>query len=52
LISIVTEVDSEEFEYYRVCGKHYDELMKGYYQNENNNNSKIRPYSEEQTLVT
>ena len=52
LISIVTEVDSEEFEYYRVCGKHYDELMRGYYQNENNNNSKIRPYSEEQTLVT
>ena len=53
LISIVTDIDSEEFEYYRVCGKHYDELMTQYYNNENNDSdNEARPQSEEQYLVT
>jgi hypothetical protein len=38
LISVVTDVDSVEFDYYRVCGKHYDELMTEYYDNDNNTN--------------
>jgi hypothetical protein len=52
LISIVTDIDSEEFEYYHVCSKHYDELMTGYYHNENNNDTEVRPQSKEQYLVT
>jgi hypothetical protein len=33
LISIVMDVDSEEYDYYRICGKHYNELMTGHYDN-------------------
>jgi hypothetical protein len=39
---IATDVDSEEFEYYPACSKHYDELMRQYHGQENincNNNN-------------
>lgn len=39
MISILSDVDSEEFEYYRICGKHYDEFMTRYYDNERNSNN-------------
>jgi hypothetical protein len=42
LISIITDVDSVEYDYYRVCGKHYDELMTEYYDNDNNNTNQHR----------
>jgi hypothetical protein len=40
LISIVLDVDSVEYDFHRVCGKHYNELMTGYYDNNNNTNPK------------
>ena len=48
MISIVTDVDPEELEYYRVCGKYYDEFMTRYYDKINN---EVRPQSEEQFLA-
>jgi hypothetical protein len=51
LISIVTDIDSEEFEYYHVCDRHYDELMTRYYDNINNKDNEVRPQSKEQFLA-
>lgn len=35
LISIITESDSEEYVLYCVCNKHYDELIRRYYDKPN-----------------
>jgi hypothetical protein len=51
LISIVTDIDSEEFEYYHVCDKHYDELMTRYHGNINNKDNEVGPQSKEQFLA-
>jgi hypothetical protein len=42
LISIVLDVDLVEYDFHRVCGKHYNELMTGYYDNNNNNNTNLQ----------
>jgi hypothetical protein len=41
VISIVTNVDSVDFEYYRVCNKHYDKFMGRYYDNANSSDNEV-----------
>jgi hypothetical protein len=51
LISVVTDIDSEDIEYHRVCGKRYDELMTRCYDNENSSNNEVGPQGEKQIWV-